>query len=135
MDRPNFVYVLWRDSDGAHKIGQSINPWQRMRDQQRELGCQMKIVALLERPLGDALNVEQSAHFALWRYRLDGEWFSAKLKAIFAAVEFAASQEDIRQFQLRRLAAVDAIEAEWGRRPTRDEIRELQRQGRVPEHV
>lgn len=135
MSRPNFVYVLWRASDGAHKIGQSVDPWQRMRTQQAEFGCRMKIVAMLERPLGDAFNVEQAAHFTLWRHRLDGEWFSAKPKAIFDAIEQAARDQDIYQFQLRRLAAVDAIEVEWGRRPTREEIRELQRQGRVPEHV
>jgi hypothetical protein len=124
-----------RESDGAHKVGQSIDPIKRHLGVKHDVGCSVRVVSMLECSRGDALMVEQLAHAFLWQHRIDGEWFTADLETIENAIRTAARWQDVADFQRRRSEAVERIEAEWGRRPTRAEIRELQVAGVVPSNV
>jgi hypothetical protein len=119
----NYVYIMSR-RDGLLKIGFSTNPEQRKRELSALLRQPLRLRHCALRP-GDAYAAEQYAHWILLRHHRGGEWFETNMDAATGAIAVACKALDTRNLQERRLAIVEAAEANAGHPFSRQEIKEL----------
>lgn len=74
-DETRFRQVyLFRDANGAHKIGVSFSPEQRQRSVQNQTHQDVAAVHTIENPCAAAL--ERALHFKFAEKRIEGEWFN-----------------------------------------------------------
>ena len=73
-NKPGFIYVVKRASDGALKIGISVNPSKRLYKIRKQ--CPGEILELEDKvEVGDMGVEEKLIHSLLSRYQIAGEWF------------------------------------------------------------
>lgn len=71
-DKPGYVYLLHSES-GHYKIGKSIDP----RNRKTTIGTKMphKVTLLYTAKMGRMDEAEETLHYALNTFRVNGEWF------------------------------------------------------------
>lgn len=84
-----YLYVVLRPSDGARKVGQSVNPAVRLVGLNSEFRERCILEHTAECPLDHIDAAEKHAHALLWDARVEGEWFSVKMETARAAVDAA----------------------------------------------
>lgn len=84
-----YLYVVLRPSDGARKVGQSVNPAVRLVgiNTEQRMRCELEYSAQCPDDHVDA--AERHAHALLWDARVEGEWFNVKAETAQAAVDAA----------------------------------------------
>lgn len=84
-----YLYVVLRPSDGARKVGQSINPAARLLgiNTEQSMRCSVEYQAECSEHHIDA--AEKHAHALLWDSTLGREWFAVDQDAARAAVDAA----------------------------------------------
>lgn len=96
-----FLYVIRRPTDGARKVGQSVNPASRLIGLNSEQGCRCALEHSAPCPADDVDAAEKHAHALLWDLGLGREWFDADLetarRAVDAAVAAALAGEPMRR--------------------------------------
>lgn len=107
---PSYVYVI-EAPGGMVKVGVSRNPLARLGGLQGGMPLALRLVRTWERPHGDAVKVERTAHRLLhpWRQGTT-EWFKVAPDEAVKAVEKAAMAADARALKLlpREAVAMDA---------------------------
>jgi hypothetical protein len=136
----SYLYVVLRPSDGARKVGLSINPAVRLLGIKAEFRerCILEYTAECLPDHVDA--AERHAHALLWAARIKGEWFSVKQEtaraAVDAAIAAAAAGEPLQRpppshgrterFEMRAdkemMAALDYLRTQENDLPTRAEM-------------
>jgi hypothetical protein len=84
-----YLYVVLRPSDGARKVGQSINPAARLIGINNEQAMRCSIEYQAECPVDSIDAAEGHAHALLWDGALGREWFAVDQEAARAAVDAA----------------------------------------------
>lgn len=91
-----YLYVVLRPSDGARKVGQSVNPAARLLgiNTEQSMRCSVEYQAECSEHQIDA--AEKHAHALLWDSTLGREWFAVDQDAARAAVDaaIAAARDD-----------------------------------------
>jgi hypothetical protein len=85
----SYLYVVLRPSDGARKVGQSINPVSRLTFINWVEGGGCRLEHAVECPTDHINDAEKHAHALLWDARIKGEWFAVKQETARAAVDAA----------------------------------------------
>lgn len=125
------LYIISRD-DGANKIGVSYEPKNRFRQIQHCSGHKMKLQYESE-PLPEYRQIERNAHILFDRFALGGEWFRITTCDAIAAIKRLLAELKLPRQQTIKLDAIDKINAGRSIPLTRNEIIELELNGRFGE--
>lgn len=122
------VYVMWRQ-DGAHKIGYSTAPPQRLATLQYQSKQTMRLVYAVERPRGDAHEIEAAVHWQLNEHALGAEWFAVSESQAIETIQSVCERADVQAEQHARIEAIEKLEKKARRRFTRHEVIRLELDG------
>lgn len=95
-----FLYIVRRQSDGARKVGYSLNPETRLIAIKGEQRCAC-VIEFAGQCATNAPYAEKHAHALLWGHRVEKEWFAVDLEtaqqAVIAALDTAANRLPFRK--------------------------------------
>lgn len=102
-----FLYVVLRPTDGARKVGYSINPAMRTGDISAKQRCACVLEYTEACTAENAIEAaERHAHALLWYAHVKGEWFAVDLdtakQAVTTALEAAARGGPFRRPPVKR---------------------------------
>jgi hypothetical protein len=107
----NYVYFVRNPNTGEVKIGRSYNPEDRIKDIEREAGCKLEVMIVLDAP-----DLEKELHARFTNQRTKGEWFKPdqEMLEFILAQKFAAYNPQKPEEVLRQLGPLDLLTVDPG---------------------